>query len=322
MPLVLADGLRSDQIFVAQRAGDGAGDENAAAAAAAAARSSLRGPHFDTSAQRNVTALVGRTARLHCRIHNLGNRTVSWVRHRDIHLLTVGRYTYTSDQRFQSIHAPQSDDWVLQIRYPQHRDSGLYECQTSVGFPLILFDRSHPSNRASRVKGMHIAAEGPGSVWSARPPLLKRRGRIGQLGRLQRTRAGGEAAAASGGGAWAGLGEAWAGLGEAWAALGEACGAGRGVGGLGGGWARRGRDKQRGRRPALRRRRPLTRAGAALGRGGGLIKEGARPVLGAAIKSHGERRLSTPRASSPRPAPARSRQHPRSMHGPRFANAH
>ncbi|XP_037826670.1 zwei Ig domain protein zig-8-like isoform X2 [Lucilia sericata] len=56
---------------------------------------------------------------------------VSWVRHRDIHLLTVGRYTYTSDQRFRAIHQPQTEDWILQIKYPQHRDSGIYECQVS-----------------------------------------------------------------------------------------------------------------------------------------------------------------------------------------------
>ncbi|XP_021939627.1 zwei Ig domain protein zig-8-like, partial [Zootermopsis nevadensis] len=67
---------------------------------------------------------------------------VSWVRHRDIHLLTVGRYTYTSDQRFQSIHSPQTEDWMLQIRYPQRRDSGFYECQVSttppVGYSMYL----------------------------------------------------------------------------------------------------------------------------------------------------------------------------------------
>ncbi|KAK6631539.1 hypothetical protein RUM44_006066 [Polyplax serrata] len=56
---------------------------------------------------------------------------VSWVRHRDIHLLTVGRYTYTSDQRFRAIHHVHSEEWTLQIKYPQHRDSGIYECQIS-----------------------------------------------------------------------------------------------------------------------------------------------------------------------------------------------
>lgn len=49
---------------------------------------------------------------------------VSWVRHRDIHLLTVGRYTYTSDQRFEAIHSPHTEEWTLRIRYAQRKDSG------------------------------------------------------------------------------------------------------------------------------------------------------------------------------------------------------
>lgn len=36
-----------------------------------------RGPYFDKSASKNVTALVGKTTHLNCRIRNLGNRTVS-----------------------------------------------------------------------------------------------------------------------------------------------------------------------------------------------------------------------------------------------------
>jgi len=36
-----------------------------------------RGPYFDVSASRNVTALVGKTATLNCRVRNLGDRTVS-----------------------------------------------------------------------------------------------------------------------------------------------------------------------------------------------------------------------------------------------------
>ncbi|GAB0100921.1 uncharacterized protein DMENIID0001_170240 [Sergentomyia squamirostris] len=94
------------------------------------------GPYFDVSASKNVTALVGKTAQLNCRVHNLGNKTVSWIRHRDIHLLTTGRFTYTSDLRFQSVHNPQTEDWTLQIRYPQKRDSGVYECQVSTTPPV------------------------------------------------------------------------------------------------------------------------------------------------------------------------------------------
>lgn len=37
----------------------------------------LRGPYFDTTFSKNMTALVGRNAFLYCRVRNLGNRTVS-----------------------------------------------------------------------------------------------------------------------------------------------------------------------------------------------------------------------------------------------------
>ncbi|XP_047530837.1 zwei Ig domain protein zig-8-like isoform X2 [Vanessa atalanta] len=88
-------------------------------------------PSFDAATPRNVTALVGKSAYLSCRVRNLGNRTVSWIRHRDLHILTVGGYTYTSDQRFQATHSPQTDDWTLQIKWAQQRDAGVYECQVS-----------------------------------------------------------------------------------------------------------------------------------------------------------------------------------------------
>ena len=58
------------------------------------------------------------------------------MRTRDLHLLTVGRFTYTSDARFKSIHQPGSEDWLLKIHYAQHRDAGSYECQISTTPPL------------------------------------------------------------------------------------------------------------------------------------------------------------------------------------------
>ncbi|KAI8121701.1 hypothetical protein FF38_06512 [Lucilia cuprina] len=94
------------------------------------------GPTFDTTVPSNITGLVGKTVKLTCRVKNLGNRTVSWVRHRDIHLLTVGRYTYTSDQRFEAMHSPHAEDWTLRIRYAQRKDSGIYECQISTTPPI------------------------------------------------------------------------------------------------------------------------------------------------------------------------------------------
>lgn len=54
---------------------------------------------------------------------------VSWIRKRDLHILTAGTATYTSDQRFQVLRPPGTSNWTLQIKYPQVRDSGVYECQ-------------------------------------------------------------------------------------------------------------------------------------------------------------------------------------------------
>ncbi|KAL5290987.1 hypothetical protein ACFFRR_010410 [Megaselia abdita] len=88
-------------------------------------------PYFDAATPKNVTALVGKSAYLNCRVRNLGNKTVSWIRHRDVHILTVGSYTYTSDQRFQATYHKETEDWTLQIKWAQKRDAGMYECQIS-----------------------------------------------------------------------------------------------------------------------------------------------------------------------------------------------
>lgn len=72
-------------------------------------------PDFEYLHFRNLTILVGNTAYLKCYVKNIGNKTVSWVRHRDINLLTVGTTSYTSDIRFQSIHDADSNEWILKV---------------------------------------------------------------------------------------------------------------------------------------------------------------------------------------------------------------
>lgn len=88
-------------------------------------------PYFDNATSRNVTTSAGKTVFLPCVVRHLGDRTVSWIRRHDLHVLTVGRFTYTSDQRFQTTHQDASDAWTLQIQYPQKKDEGVYECQVS-----------------------------------------------------------------------------------------------------------------------------------------------------------------------------------------------
>ena len=99
------------------------------------------------------------------------NKSVSWVRVRDDHILTVDQITFIADERFHAYHAMENGatqssatstlsnqrrqlagsahktnndhnttstnsnsanaPWTLQIKYVQARDAGLYECQIS-----------------------------------------------------------------------------------------------------------------------------------------------------------------------------------------------
>lgn len=51
------------------------------------------------------------------------------MRQHDLQILTVGRYTYTSDQRFTCLNLENSDDWTLEVKYVLKEDAGVYECQ-------------------------------------------------------------------------------------------------------------------------------------------------------------------------------------------------
>jgi len=109
---------------------------------------SLSGPWFDLTGSGNVTGVSGRNSHLACRVKNLANQTVSWIRHKDTHLLTLGLYSYTKDPRLAAIHRSSSEDWVLEIRNTQPGDAGIYECQVSTTPPrshLIFLKVAEPS---------------------------------------------------------------------------------------------------------------------------------------------------------------------------------
>ena len=56
---------------------------------------------------------------------------ISWIRYKDTSLLTVGRYTYTTDLRFEAFHSHHTDDWIVRLKNPKPSDSGVYGCQIS-----------------------------------------------------------------------------------------------------------------------------------------------------------------------------------------------
>uniref|UniRef100_A0A182VWQ8 Ig-like domain-containing protein n=1 Tax=Anopheles minimus TaxID=112268 RepID=A0A182VWQ8_9DIPT len=96
-------------------------------------------PFFDDANMiANVTTQLGSDVYLHCRVNDLRERTVSWVRRKgdEIHLITVGRQTYSSDSRYSLQYQP-PNDWQLLIQYSNERDEGHYECQISSYPPLV-----------------------------------------------------------------------------------------------------------------------------------------------------------------------------------------
>ncbi|XP_055679691.1 zwei Ig domain protein zig-8-like isoform X2 [Lutzomyia longipalpis] len=89
------------------------------------------GPYLSDHDITNITTQVGTHAYLPCKVKQLGNKSVSWVRVRDDHILSVDRMTFIADERFQSYYVETTGVWTLQIKYVQARDAGVYECQVS-----------------------------------------------------------------------------------------------------------------------------------------------------------------------------------------------
>ncbi|XP_050719604.1 hemicentin-2-like isoform X2 [Eriocheir sinensis] len=90
-----------------------------------------KGPHFAPDSPKHILAAVGSPAHVPCKARNLGSKSVSWIRHRDLHVLTVSSFTFTNDERFSAHRDSTTGDWVLVLRRPQPSDSGYYECSIS-----------------------------------------------------------------------------------------------------------------------------------------------------------------------------------------------
>lgn len=81
----------------------------------------------------NITILQGETAMLACKIYNLGNKSVSWLRHSLPlpQLMALNNQSNSLDTRVKAMAAEEWSEFVLMIRDVGVRDSGQYECQVS-----------------------------------------------------------------------------------------------------------------------------------------------------------------------------------------------
>ncbi|CAL4078501.1 unnamed protein product, partial [Meganyctiphanes norvegica] len=79
----------------------------------------------------NVTATRGHTATLPCRVTNLRDKTVSWIRARDLTVLAVDLITVSTDTRIRMIHHDGTMEWFLEIHEVVAEDEGRYECQVN-----------------------------------------------------------------------------------------------------------------------------------------------------------------------------------------------
>lgn len=87
-------------------------------------------PHF-LKVPTTVAVIEGSNVILSCRIENLDERMVFWIRNSDLQILTAGLSTFTADTRFKVNHENSIDatDWSLLITDVKMEDQGLYECQ-------------------------------------------------------------------------------------------------------------------------------------------------------------------------------------------------
>ncbi|CAO1382957.1 unnamed protein product [Diamesa hyperborea] len=96
-------------------------------------------PFFDEpTTEINVTTQLLSNVYLHCKVNDLREKTVSWVRRKgnDLHLITFGTSIYSSDSRY-SLEYKEPNDWQLHIKFANERDEGHYECQISSHPPLV-----------------------------------------------------------------------------------------------------------------------------------------------------------------------------------------
>ena len=83
----------------------------------------------------NITVTAGRSARLTCKVKDLGNYKVAWVRVDTQTILTIHHNIITRNQRISLSHHDHKI-WRLHINNVQESDRGWYMCQINT-YPMV-----------------------------------------------------------------------------------------------------------------------------------------------------------------------------------------
>ncbi|CAL4140703.1 unnamed protein product, partial [Meganyctiphanes norvegica] len=78
-----------------------------------------------------ATTLIGKAISRTFNVMLRSGSEVSWIRRKDLHVLTVMDFTYTTDARFKVYHVEGQPYWTLHLTKATHQDQGKYECQVS-----------------------------------------------------------------------------------------------------------------------------------------------------------------------------------------------
>lgn len=116
----------------------------------------------------SVSSEEGTTASLHCKVINLGNYTVGWIKldpNSSTYILTLGHVPIIFDHRLNVVFDPTTNDWMLTINDVSPADEGVYQCQINTN-PTVFHSvtlhviKSEPVTTSSSVDGRFAAEEG------------------------------------------------------------------------------------------------------------------------------------------------------------------
>ena len=93
-------------------------------------------PQFSDPTDLVYTVQEGTTAFLECEVERLMNGSVSWIREKDAHILTVDREVFIPDPRISILHPAGGQLWTLTLLAVTSADEGTYQCQVSAQHKL------------------------------------------------------------------------------------------------------------------------------------------------------------------------------------------